>query len=208
MHARGPWMLRRPTAHGTAHARRSSPCSRPPTPVSPMKSRRFRTLSLGANVGESGKNTGVLGRVFPAVPCTRDRKRTAATGERDRRATAVQAAIGDPFTMRAFIEPSECLPSGPRESRGGVERLRYLLPSRFDAPGCCDASAGTPRPARPPLTSRHEAPVWQHARPPCGPSASPSRPRGSQCRRCASAALGRVHPCPSDIPLWLNSLGS
>lgn len=56
-----------------------------------MKSRRFRTLHLAANAGESRENTKILGfwfsrsRLFPAVLGTRDRKWTAATGERDRK---------------------------------------------------------------------------------------------------------------------------
>jgi hypothetical protein len=56
-------------------------------PVSPMKSRRFRTLNLAAKAAKTlGFRVG-RSRLFAAVPGTRDRRRTAATGERDRRRT-------------------------------------------------------------------------------------------------------------------------
>jgi hypothetical protein len=55
-------------AHETAHASTDRPHPRPSTPVSPMKSRRIRTLHLAVIAGESRRNIGVLGRPFASVP--------------------------------------------------------------------------------------------------------------------------------------------
>src|ERR1700689_498594 len=60
-------------------------------PVSPMKSRRFRTLDLIGKVGESRENTGVLGRRFSSVPgCSRHR----GPQKDRRRGAAVLFAVG------------------------------------------------------------------------------------------------------------------
>jgi hypothetical protein len=60
-------------------------------PVSPMKSRRFRTLKLAANAGESRENTGVLGRPFSSVPGRRDRN-----GPQERRCGPIRGPSASP----------------------------------------------------------------------------------------------------------------
>ncbi len=57
-------------------------------PVSPMKSRRFRTLRLAANAGESREKTAILGWPFSSVPgCSRHAgpQKDRSDGRKDRK---------------------------------------------------------------------------------------------------------------------------
>lgn len=80
--SRGNWDRKK-----TAEPRKAASESQP-DPYSPMKSRRFRTLNRAEHVGESCVNTGLLAgrsRLFPVVPGTRDRRRTAEKDREDRK---------------------------------------------------------------------------------------------------------------------------
>lgn len=104
----------------------------------PDESRRFRTLSLVANVGESRETRGIAegcSRLFPAVLGTRDRKRTAEASERDRRrAASVFGSCGTGLfaASRPFCRR---LPGRGKASRQNVvwrrERTSGCLQSRI-----------------------------------------------------------------------------
>jgi hypothetical protein len=118
-----------------------------------MKSRRFRTLHLPRTLAKAAKILGFWfsrSRLFPAVLGTRDRKWTAATGQRDRRRHAAWlhagcSSVGTPGWATSLLGAQRAYAGEDRcDDRHRVRvRCRPGWPGAHSCPQCLQGHAGS-----------------------------------------------------------------
>jgi hypothetical protein len=185
-------------AHESAHAPtyRQRPSHVPP--VSPMKSRRFRTLHLAANAGESRENTGVLVQSFSSVPGTRtangpQRRAKGTASDTVRCLTRRCSSVGAPGwatglfgAQRAYAGEDRC------DDRHRVRvRCRPGWPGAHSCPQCLQGHAGScvRRRLDPCCISLIRSRVSSRLCP--RDQRSGGRPSGSRLGRCGRSACRR-----------------